>query len=440
LTVRKVKAGCLLAIVLLIVMLAGAISTGKTVEITLFGMPHANNPEWNEAGVEMWKEMYPQYQDVRVSIISEGSAKLVTMVAAGTPPDIIHASSSTIPSYVYNGFLQDISPLIQKDRDFNIGSYIPSTIDTLRYKQGLYGLPRAWSAVATMYNADLLEVRGIATPDPDWTWDDLIVLTKKATFDSDGDGHVDYFGFSDTWTHHHRWPTWVWGAGGDLYSPDMRTATLNSENAIRGFEFMTDLYITHNVAPKVVGGQLAEPGITSTQSGHNIHSDLFNRGRIAFFNTTRFSRPVTDLFRFGVLLLPKGPVSRTSVMVADYYGITPFCEEIDTVWHLVKTLTSPAGYEVARDPSKMYYWALSPHTKQARDTLLAPDVPDIQAINWVIVAEDARRAETNHPAAGSFTIDFNAIINTTMSVRQALNVAVEQQNARLAELWAKKPW
>jgi hypothetical protein len=58
----------------------------------------------------------------------------------------------------------------------------------------------------------------------------------------------------------------------------------------------------------------------------------------------------------------------------------------------------------------------------------------------VVVAEDARRAEANHPAAGAYSIDFDAIVKGEMSMRQAITKSVEQQNVRLAELWASKPW
>jgi len=428
-----------LIVVALVMMLAtSSFVQAEKIELTLLGMPHANNPEWNEAGIAAWKEANPQYADVEVSLVNAFTAQLDVMTAGGTPPDIVHQSSSDIPGLVYKGHLMDLGDFIKKDSSFSLASYVPSALEAGRYKNVQYGLPRAWSAVGVMYNKDLLETRGLAVPPNDWTWNDLLNTARKATFDSDGDNLPNTYGFGDAYTSHHRWPIWVWNAGGDLLNEALNVATLTDPKTEDGVRFHAGLYTEYGVAPRIVDNALVGSSLTSSASGSSIVGDLFRRGFIAFYQGSRFDRPGTDLFAYGVLPLPKGPGGDTSVMVMDFYAIHSSCKHPDIAWSLIKFLTSPDGYSVAQSPDKVYYWALSPHIRQVQQTLIP--APEEQALNWIKVAENARRPASVHPAIGIIGLDFNSVFKGIQSVHEMLITANDKYNVLLKEAWEHKPW
>lgn len=408
-----------------------AVMPALATELTILTMPHDQNPEKQAARVEAWKAAFPEYAGIQVNIVGGRMDELKVMTAGGIPPDIVFFSSSQIPEYVFNGLLEELDGFIERDPGFQLGGMIPSVMQAVRYKDRTYGVPTHWSAVATMYNADLLASRGLEAPGVNWTWDDLVDYGKRTTFDHNGDGELDHFGFGDHWIHHHRWPYWVWSAGGDFYNEDLTESRLNSPEAIRGIEFMASLYGETRIAAKVIGNQIQEPGVSVTSTGHAISSELFQQGRMAFFNTTRFSYPPNAPFDVGVLPPPMGPSSRTSVMVADFYGIHPHSQQKQLAWDFISFASQPENALLGFDAGTI--GALSARTEAA--IAMLQDAPEIDAMNWVHTAEDAQRPSLYHPAASMISINWNGIARSEVSVREAVEEAVRTHNATLRQLW-----
>lgn len=398
-------------------------------------MPHAGNPTWLNHSVEVFKRRRP---DVTIQVVPGAEEQLIVMIAGGTPPDIVHGTSTQLPNWVGRGLLEDLEPYAQRDPSFDRSEYLQGVIDSLTYQDRLYAMPRAWSAVALLYNIDLFEERGVAYPDESWTWDDLVQAGKQLTWDRSGDGRIDTFGFSDIFAHHHRYPIWVWGAGGSFWNESLTRTTINEPAAVAGLEFWMDLYLTHQIGPRIIGGRVANEGVSTVRTGHGASNELFENGQIAMFNSTRFVAPA-GTFTVGVAPLAKGPAGRTSVMVTDFFGIYPESQNKELAWEFIKFLAEEEGNAAGRgigDPSP-YWYALPPLRDHAARMLEESD--EIGWQYWITVAMDARRGPTVHPVmnvAGSFNREFEAVMAGQQSVRDATTRLEREWNAIIQEALA----
>ena len=93
------------------------------------------------------------------------------------------------------------------------------------------------SNVILYYNKDLFDKAGVAYPTNDWTWNDMLAAAKKLTLDTNKDGKIDQWGFAVNnivWV----WAGFVWGNGGDILSPDRKSACCTIPRNHRGAELL----------------------------------------------------------------------------------------------------------------------------------------------------------------------------------------------------------
>ena len=391
-------------------------------------LPHAGNPTWLNHSVEAFKR---HRTDVTIEVVTASEDQLMVMIAGGVPPDVVHGYSTQIPSWVGNGMLEDLEPYAERDLTFRRDDYLQGVVESLTYRDRLYAMPRAWSAVALLYNMDLFDERGVAYPDEGWTWDDLVRAGKQLTWDRSGDGRISSFGFSDIFSHHHRYPIWVWGAGGAFWNDSLTRTTINEPAAVAGLEFWMDLYLTHQIAPQIVGGRVVNEGVSTERTGHGASNELFENGRIAMFNSTRFVAP-TGHFAVGVAPLAQGPAGRTSVMVTDFFGIFPGGSNKELAWEFIKYLAEEEGNEAGRGvgaPSP--YWHALPPLRDHASRMLE-DSDEVGWQNWITTAMNARRGPTIHPVmnvGSSFNRQFEDVIAGRQSVREATTHLEQEWNA-----------
>ena len=114
----------------------------------------------------------------------------------------------------------------------------------------MYFLPKDYSTLAVYYNKLIFDEAGVAYPEPDWTWDDLLATSQALTQDTNGDGQTDIWGIQlpANWTTGFEY--WVAAAGGSLISEDGQSYVgfMDSDATIRAVQFYADLYNEYQVA------------------------------------------------------------------------------------------------------------------------------------------------------------------------------------------------
>lgn len=191
-----------------------------------------------------------------------------------------------------NDCLADAAPGSAGD----LTDYYPNVLSVNEYDGDVYGLPWIAQPVITYYNKALFDAAGIEYPTSDWTWDTFTELAKALTLDTDGDGEVDQWGFSNN-----SWPPpyiFIWQAGGELINADFTEAPIDSPEFVQGFEFYLSTAYNAEMSPSAE--VIAEQGF----------GEMFKAGKIAMF----MGGAADDLDRVegldvGVVRVPANPTT-----------------------------------------------------------------------------------------------------------------------------------
>ena len=157
----------------------------------------------------------------------EYTQKVVSQIAAGIPPDIINMSPLQKPDYLANGFLTNLTPLIEADGNFDAGQWYEPTFGAWKDEAGdVYGFGHGIYTEAVFYNKALFAEAGIETPslewDNSWTWDELADIAMQLTVGDDP--ATQQWGFY--WQFEPGWLFPVFRSfGGDIATEDRSVIT-----------------------------------------------------------------------------------------------------------------------------------------------------------------------------------------------------------------------
>lgn len=269
--------------------------------------------------------------------------KLHILVAGDLAPDVIFTNSLSFPIYASQGVFRDLRPLMAQDRGVDAlheNQFYPQALKAFIWAaqsdQPILGaIPRDISDVVIFYNQDLLKKAGLPDPKPDWTWEEFRETADQLTVDQNNDGDPDQFGFSFYATPPLFWLPFVWSAGGELFSPDLKQFVLNSPQAVAGLRYYADLRNKWHVAPKKV------------ESGGASMSQLFLQQKVAMMVSGRWSVPVLReqaKFQWDVAPLPVGPSGQSRVGIdASGYAISAHSKHPNESYILIRYLLSKAA-------------------------------------------------------------------------------------------------
>ncbi len=118
-----------------------------------------------------------------------GYEKLITAIAAGTPPDLVTLSGSYYVEMARKGFLEPLGRYLAVT-DWRT-KYHPALWETGMIDGEVYGLPafEGGPGRGLIYNRDILAERGVAEPGPDqvMTWDEFGAMARKlAGYNAEG--------------------------------------------------------------------------------------------------------------------------------------------------------------------------------------------------------------------------------------------------------------
>ncbi len=251
---RKIFAMALILVMTVSVLAGcGANSTEKaeeaTKELTVWLPPIGENDK------PVWEPILKEFEEknnvrVNLEIIPwEGyPEKYATAIAAGEGPDIGYMYAEMFPQFIKMGAVEDLTNyLTEKDME----NYI--YMDDSKMLGGIYGLAiEAANPAVLYYNKDILAELGEEAPK---TWEDFRRIAKKATKDTDGDGKIDQWGFSQGWGANFfgdlnwNWYGFLWQSGGELYNEDLKTVRFNDEAGLEAAQFLYDLKFKDKVIP-----------------------------------------------------------------------------------------------------------------------------------------------------------------------------------------------
>jgi multiple sugar transport system substrate-binding protein len=278
-----------------------------------------------------------EFPNVTVEQISGGGnlktvmEKLMTMVSADQPIDVLGVRHDVLGQYVTLGLMKDLGPLLKRDQSVKLAEHMPSAVEMLSFKSKQYALPIGLSTSAMAYNADLFAKAGVPVPTDAWDWKQFVETAQRLTKRQDE---------SPIWGAHILPSSselfyWTWMNGGEPFSPkeEPTKATFSQAETLETVQWLTDLTTRYGVKA---------PFDHPDGKGNN---GKFAEGRVAMFPVqSNNTRELQDLpFKWDIVALPKGKKGTVYPLSSFSYGIHSKTKHEELTWKLWALATGQTG-------------------------------------------------------------------------------------------------
>jgi len=287
-------------------------------------------PEEIEVMNEAFREFEKINKHVKVKFVhAEWNAywsKVETMIAGGTPPDVMYMGGGFLHSFAKKGALVEMDEYIRKDKQLNMEDFFAQYKNGYMYKGKIYGIPRDVGPFVMFYNKEIFDKENVPYPDETWDWDKLIEQGKKLTRDLNNDGKVDQYAYDLTFGYEETMRA-IWGFNGRILNKNMTRSEMNSGINIKVIKKLKDLIYRYKISPT--------PQVRRA-------APLFETGRIAihpdgYWMIRYYQKRLT--FKWGVGPVIKG-LKRVGFLSGTSYSIPKDSKNKEMAWKLVKYLTS----------------------------------------------------------------------------------------------------
>ena len=289
-----------------------------------------------EQAIQAYEKSSGATVTVQPAVTQEYDTKMRTLLAGGSPPDIMRINDDFVRGFSEQGALLDLKPYIEKDQ-----------LDTSAFAKEAYEFPKqpdgshtAWvlgyQPRLIFYNVDLFKQAGVPLPpttwSPDgWTWADFADRAKKLTDPAKKQyGALVYLdtGYEQTFTVNH-------GSQTGIFSTDGTKFTLPDAKEVEALQWATDLTCKDKVQPP-----------WSALQQDNAETQMFAQGKLAMmfatFGTVPYLRSTVKDFTWDVAAPPADVEQKTESSVI-VFCIPKKAKNPDQAWELLKYLASEEG-------------------------------------------------------------------------------------------------
>ncbi len=285
------------------------------------------------------------------------------------------------------------------------------------------GFPAVVDNISLLYNKTVFDKAGVDYPTADWTWDDFRAAAKATT-----DASTQTFGYaySVSGSEETTWQFWphLWQNGGDVLSPDNKTATFNSQAGVDALTFLRGM---------AVDDKSVYLDQTDTKFGQ-----LFCADRIAMITSGPWE--LFDLkqagTKYGVVQLPGTNGTHTTVSGPDLWVLLDHQDANRAYWsqQFINWLTSPDQDERWNIP----YGNLPLRTSEMESDAFKKQAEEMPGLD--VMAKNAVNATKTRPTVAGYVGLSQAIAEGIGNVLQgngdpktALDDAANQANQALSE-------
>lgn len=325
---------------------ADAIGGATTIRMTVWGMPFEDRL-FEDRYARAWEALHP---GVRVDYgrFADVRAKYNAWFARGNGPEIMRLELTWYADFVRRGMLEPLGGYM-RDPDHGLSAeqlakLPPGLMRMLTIDGEVYALPEDSSQYGLFYNRAIFDEHNRKFPDDPveypragWTWEDLRSAARRLTRyerDEGGRGRITIAGLDfAVWA----WPflTLLHQAGGEAFSADGSTCTVNSPAGTRALEFLRAMQRED---------RSFDPSLGDYRDG--VGADArFAAGRTAMLLDGSWRVPALDLAEpgldYAVAPLPRGPREggRPGVVCGSVlWGISSRAKHKPEAWEMLRWL------------------------------------------------------------------------------------------------------
>lgn len=205
--------------------------------------------DWIQERIKEFEKMNPGvYIDFTPLDWENGPKEIRKAIKSNEKPDIIPITYD----FSWIDHLEVLNEYLDEEYldDFKFETFESST-----YNEDIIGVPFMMTTYTMYLNLDLFNEKGVSPPlDGNWTYEDFVQSLKQLTFDSEGDGINDHYGFlSFIDPNYYN----IWGLilsdGAKLMDFKKNQYAFHGEKAIKGLQKVIDLKYKYKVTPDYFG-------------------------------------------------------------------------------------------------------------------------------------------------------------------------------------------
>jgi ABC-type glycerol-3-phosphate transport system substrate-binding protein len=252
--------------------------------------------------------------------------------------DVVLTDGPLVSNYFVKGYLEPLDGLVSEDAK---SKWIPSSLDAGTVNGTLAAAPMNTSSQVLYFNKDIFAEKGVTPPDFDvekrWTWEQVVETGKQLTYDNNGDGQNDIFGFSfEQINRPYQLLALGHSLGAKVISDDglVSEGFSNSPEMVQAGQFYYDLYNTYKISPNITADQAVE---------------YFATGKVAMFvgGTWNVGRFTEDKVNFGIAPHPYFEGKQVATPTGSWHvGVSRFSEHKAEAAKFVEFLTAGRGAEM----------------------------------------------------------------------------------------------
>lgn len=194
-----------------------------------YPLGQASSASWWDPYVKEFNEQYP---NVKINVVlqpfSNREEALTTAITGKNAPDVVYFNPDFIPKYAEEDLLMPLNDLRDDWADF-----VPSSRESMTWKDTLYGAPLLMQIQQPYCNTEALKAAKVECPA---TWDEWREVAPK--FKEAGYYAGEYNAVA---TLNHNFYVYLWQAGGEVLSNDLKSAAFNSPEGIEALTFIKEM-------------------------------------------------------------------------------------------------------------------------------------------------------------------------------------------------------
>lgn len=313
---------------------------------------------WDEIQSVVYQELIDQFEEQNPDIHVEMQltpwdqywTKFDAAAGANQAADVFFMNI-WVPKYAEAGVLEPLDEYMEKDH-FDFSQYTPSVIENGMYHEVHYTVPKGTDSLAVMINTELFEKYGVAEPENDWTWDEMLATCEelKTGMEEAGDSAVPMTFILNS--SNGSWCPVMYQFGGKEYNED-GTSAFASEGSVAGIQALVDM---------IDKGYIHDYQTISDTPAE----ELFISGQAGMLYLPTFSAQKIEQAGMEHVKLIQLPTAKSQSFIAAnmHYGMNSASEHKEEAWRFMQYLASEEANDIigqrgidlpARVSSQKYY-------------------------------------------------------------------------------------
>jgi len=295
---------------------------------------------WDEVQAPVYREildLFTAETGVAVEIVLTPWAQywLRLDAAAGGDdlPDVFWMNTF-MPRYAEAGVLRPLTDLVERD-NVDMDAWTPAIVELYTRHDEIWGLPVGHDVVTVYYNREIFETYDVDTPEPGWTWANMLAIAAELR-DAIEDAGDDVYPLVMELDPQSSYFNFIVQNGGFVLDPETSLPGFALPATIRAYQDVLDLMDAEIMPTFEVLSDTAGIDIFSAEGAAMIYAGSW---RASAIDDLPFAVEI------GIIEQPSKAANNYSMLNGLSFAMSATTEYVDEAWELIQFL---AGYEANR--------------------------------------------------------------------------------------------